>query len=145
MTSVVVGEHGSTTRTAPDADVSVLIDGPKLVRLASMIHEVLEESRRMRGEAQAVERLRHFDRRVRTALAELFPEELAAELEQLSPDVEGGSLEELILGQAEILGWLEGFVQGTELALQMAAVRALGNRRAAAAPQTHADDGAPYL
>src|SRR5438874_343423 len=42
----------------------------------------------------------------------------------LTPDVRDGSLEELALAHAEILGWLEGLFQGTQLAIQLQAAQA---------------------
>ncbi|MCA1727377.1 MAG: bacterial proteasome activator family protein, partial [Actinobacteria bacterium] len=53
-----------------------------------------------------------------------LPEELWNELDKLTPDIRDGTLEELSLAQAEILGWLEGLFQGTHLALQAQAAQA---------------------
>ena len=41
----------------------------------------------------------------------------AIELSVLTPDITEGSLEELLLAHAEILGWLEGLFQAVQVAL----------------------------
>ena len=46
----------------------------------------------------------------------------------LTPEIRSGTLEELGLAHAEILGWLEGLFQGTQLALQMQAAQAISER-----------------
>ena len=89
-----------------------------------MTREVLEEARRIKPEPGAVDHLRRFHSTVCNELKEALPPELYEELDELTPDVRDGSLEELSLAHAEILGWLEGLFQGTQLAMQMQAVRA---------------------
>ena len=49
-------------------------------------------------------------------------------------------LEELALAHAEILGWLEGLFQGTQLALQMQAARAFQQRSPSALPASPVPD-----
>jgi Bacterial proteasome activator len=63
--------------------------------------------------------------RILAQLRESLPEELYEELARLSPEVEGATLPEVALAHSEILGWLEGLFQGTQLALQLEAARAL--------------------
>ena len=66
---------------------------------------------------------------IQAELREALPDELYQELDELTPDIRSGTLEELALAHAEILGWLEGLFQGTQLAIQLQAARALGEGR----------------
>jgi hypothetical protein len=99
------------------------IDPAKLIRIASVTREVLEEARRIRPEPGAVEHLRRVHDQITNELQDALPPELFAELDELTPDLRSGSLEELAVAHAEILGWLQGFFQGTQLALQLQAMR----------------------
>ena len=94
-----------------------------------MTREVLEEARRIRPEAAAVDHLRRVHGQITNELQESLPESLFKELAELTPEVRDGTLEELALAHAEILGWLEGLFQGTQLAIQMQAARALHQHR----------------
>ena len=104
------------------------LDPQRLLRIAGVTREVLEEARRIRPEAGAVDHLRRVHERIGNELREALPPPLYEELDELTPDIRDGSLEELALAHAEILGWLEGLFQGTQLAIQLHAARALGER-----------------
>ncbi|HEV8421559.1 MAG TPA: proteasome activator [Actinomycetota bacterium] len=101
------------------------LDPQRLLRIAGVTREVLDEARRIRPEASAVDHLRRVHGQIYNELKEALPPELYEELDDLTPDVRDGSLEELALAHAEILGWLEGLFQGTQLALQVQAAQAL--------------------
>jgi hypothetical protein len=101
------------------------LDPQRLLRIAGVTREVLDEARRIRPEAGAVDHLRRVLDQITNELKEVLPPELFRELDELTPDVREGSLEELALAHAEILGWLEGLFQGTQLALQVQAAQAL--------------------
>jgi len=101
------------------------LDPQRLLRIAGVTREVLDEARRIRPEASAVEHLRRVHGQIYNELKAALPPELYEELDDLTPDVRDGSLEELALAHAEILGWLEGLFQGTQLALQLQAAQAL--------------------
>jgi hypothetical protein len=101
------------------------LDPQRLLRIAGVTREVLDEARRIRPEASAVDHLRRVHGRIYNELKEALPPELYEELDDLTPEVRDGSLEELALAHAEILGWLEGLFQGTQLALQVQAAQAL--------------------
>jgi len=100
------------------------LDPQRLLRIAGVTREVLDEARRIRPEASAVDHLRRLHDQIYEELREALPSELYAELDDLTPDLRDGSLEELSLAHAEILGWLEGLFQGTQLALQLQAAQA---------------------
>ena len=99
-------------------------DPQRLLRIAGLTREVLDEARRIKPEPGAVEHLRKVHSQITGELQEALPPELFKELDELTPDLREGSLEELALAHAEILGWLEGLFQGTQLAIQVQALRA---------------------
>jgi hypothetical protein len=101
------------------------LDPQRLLRVAGVTREVLEEARRIRPEAGAIDHLRRVHGQISNVLKESLPAELWTELDELTPDIRDGSLEELALAHAEILGWMEGLFQGTQLAIQLQAAQAL--------------------
>ena len=101
------------------------LDPQRLLRIAGVTREVLDEARRIRPEPGAVDHLRRVHAQIQEELKEALPPALYEELDELTPEVRDGSLEELSLAHAEILGWLEGLFQGTQLALQVRAAQAL--------------------
>jgi len=100
------------------------VDPQRLLRIAGVTREVLEEARRIRPEPGAVDHLRRVHSQIYQELREALPPSLYEELDDLTPDLRDGTLEELSLAHAEILGWLEGLFQGTQLALQLQAAQA---------------------
>ena len=108
----------------PSRTEAAVVDPQKLIRVASVTREVLEEARRIRPEAGAVDHLKRLHEKIHDELKETLPPELFEEFDELTPDIKEGSLEELALGHAEILGWLEGLFQGTQIAMQLQAMRA---------------------
>lgn len=102
-----------------------MLDPQRLLRIAGVTREVLDEARRIRPEAGAVDHLRRVHSQISNELKEALPPELYEEFDELTPDIREGSLEELALAHAEILGWLEGLFQGTQLAIQVQAAQAL--------------------
>src|SRR5256886_4144208 len=105
------------------------LDPQRLLRIAGVTREVLEEARRIRPEPGAIDHLRRVHSQIQEELKEALPPALYEELDELTPDIRDGTLEELSLAHAEILGWLEGLFQGTQLAIQLQAARALGEGR----------------
>jgi proteasome activator-like protein len=101
------------------------LDPRRLLRIAGVTREVLEEARRIRPEPGAVEHLTRVHEQIRGELRNALPRELYTELDDLTPEIRSGTLEELALAHAEVLGWLEGLFQGTQLALRLEAARAL--------------------
>jgi acetoin utilization deacetylase AcuC-like enzyme len=104
------------------------IDPQRLLRIAGVTREVLEEARRIRPEPAAVDHLRQVHDQIYQELRQALPPELYEELDDLTPEIRHGSLEELSLAHAEVLGWLEGLFQGTQLALQLQAAHAFAQR-----------------
>jgi proteasome activator-like protein len=105
------------------------LDPQRLLRIAGVVREVLDEARRIRPVAGAVDHLRRVHEQICNELKEALPPQLFEELDELTPDIRDGSLEELALAHAEILGWLEGLFQGTQLALQYQAAHVMDRLR----------------
>src|SRR6266540_2629410 len=112
-------EIAADAQSDPHSAPGHILDPQRLLRIAGVTREVLEEARRIRPEASAVDHLRRVHDQICEELKQALPPVLYEELDELTPAIRAGSLEELSLAHAEILGWLEGLFQGTQLALQM--------------------------
>ncbi|GGK09223.1 bacterial proteasome activator [Pilimelia anulata] len=132
-TVVVVGPDGRPVGTvdtgdAEDEDPSRLVEQPaKVMRVGSMIKQLLEEVRAAPLDEAGRQRLADIHRRSITELEDGLAPELRDELERLSLPFEQGSTPsepELRIAQAQLVGWLEGLfhgIQATLVAQQMAA------------------------
>jgi hypothetical protein len=170
---VVVGPDGTPLGTAalPDADLAGDIDAgdgeqraahdladlveqpAKVMRVGTMIKQLLEEVRAAPLDEASRHRLREIHKRSIEELEDGLAPELREELERLSlpfADDIAPSDAELRIAQAQLVGWLEGLFHGIQTALvaqQMAArVQLEQMRRAALPPGTggEAHDG-PHL
>jgi hypothetical protein len=133
-TVVVVGPDGrpvgafDTDAQADGEDPSRLIEQPaKVMRIGSMIKQLLEEVKSAPLDEASRGRLREIHKRSITELEDGLAPELREELERLSLPFEDGvtpSEAELRVAQAQLVGWLEGLfhgIQATLVAQQMAA------------------------
>ena len=135
-TVVVVGPDGQPIGTMPVAaggpdgneDPSQLVEHPaKVMRIGSMIKQLLEEVRASPLDEAGRQRLTEIHRRSIVELEDGLAPELVDELERLSLPFEAGhvpSEAELRIAQAQLVGWLEGLFHGIQAALvaqQMAA------------------------
>src|SRR3954454_13146817 len=109
-------------------DPGKLIEQPaKVMRIGSMIKQLLEEVRAAPLDEAGRQRLRDIHTRSIIELEEGLAPELREELERLSLPFEEGttpSEAELRIAQAQLVGWLEGLFHGIQAALmaqQMAA------------------------
>ncbi|HYH27764.1 MAG TPA: proteasome activator [Actinomycetota bacterium] len=97
----------------------------KLLRIASMVRELLEEVRQSPVDEGGRKRLMEVYARSVGELRETLSEELVKELDALSIPFEGVPSEsEIRVAQAQLVGWLEGLFHGIQAALwsqQMAA------------------------
>jgi hypothetical protein len=137
QTVVVVGPDGRPFGTirAPEADgqpdeedPSTMIEQPaKVMRIGSMIKQLLEEVKAAPLDEKARQRLTEIHRRSIVELESGLSHELVSELERLSLPFEENvtpSDAELRMAQAQLVGWLEGLFHGIQAALvaqQMAA------------------------
>ncbi len=150
---VVVGPDGTPLGTAampgPGADgdidgasdVSNLVEQPaKVMRIGTMIKQLLEEVRAAPLDEASRNRLREIHQRSIKELESGLAPELRDELERLSlPFTEDAppSDAELRIAQAQLVGWLEGLFHGIQTALfaqQMAARVQLEQMRRGALP-----------
>jgi len=118
-----------------------LIEQPaKVMRIGSMIKQLLEEVRAAPLDEASRGRLREIHHRSITELEDGLAPELREELERLSLPFEGDtppSEAELRIAQAQLVGWLEGLFHGIQAALvaqQMAARLQLEQMRGGAVP-----------
>jgi hypothetical protein len=131
---IVVGPDGRPMGTV-EPDGSVLPEDPgnlieqpaKVMRIGSMIKQLLEEVRAAPLDEASRGRLREIHQRSIVELEDGLAPELREELERLSLPFEGEappSESELRIAQAQLVGWLEGLFHGIQAALvaqQMAA------------------------
>ncbi|WP_414635566.1 bacterial proteasome activator family protein [Actinophytocola sp.] len=160
---VVVGPDGRPVGAArlpgPDDDlgdeqdrresVGDLVEQPaKVMRIGTMIKQLLEEVRAAPLDDASRNRLREIHKRSISELEDGLAPELRDELERLSlPFTEEGtpSDAELRIAQAQLVGWLEGLFHGIQTALfaqQMAARVQLEQMRRGLPPGTGMPQGA---
>jgi hypothetical protein len=99
----------------------------KLLRIASMVRELLEHTRQASLDEPGRKRLADIYQRAVGELSEVLSPDLREELGQLAPPVEGVPTEaELRVVQAQLVGWLEGLFHGIQAAMyaQQAAAQA---------------------
>ncbi len=129
-TVVVVGPDGTPIGAVGDRDddPSRLIEQPaKVMRIGTMIKQLLEEVRAAPLDEKARQRLREIHRRSIVELEDGLAPELRNELERISLAFEEETTPteaELRIAHAQLVGWLEGLFHGIQAALvaqQMAA------------------------
>jgi hypothetical protein len=97
----------------------------KLLRIASMIRELLVEVRQSSIDEPGRKRLKQVYERAVQELKEGLSDDLQEELGTLTIPLDGTSSEsEIRLAQAQLVGWLEGLFQGIQAALAMQQVQA---------------------
>lgn len=145
---VVVGPGGMAVEGGDDSDsgqrpVTEMVEAPaKVMRIGSMVKQLLEEVRSSPLDEASRLRLREIHKSSITELEEGLSKELVDELERLSlpfTESQAPSESELRVAQAQLVGWLEGLfhgIQTTLFAQQMAARQQLEDmRRAIPGPQ----------
>jgi hypothetical protein len=152
---VVVGPDGHPVGTVepqgePVDDPSRLIEQPsKVMRVGSMIKQLLEEVRAAPLDEASRHRLREIHRRSIAELEDGLAPELREELERLSLPFDEDTTPsegELRVAQAQLVGWLEGLfhgIQATLVAQQMAARLQLEQMRGGGRPALPMAPGAP--
>ena len=164
-TVVVVGPDGQPIGTMQVADGQAdheqdvegddparLVEQPaKVMRIGSMIKQLLDEVRAAPLDEASRQRLTEIHRRSIVELEEGLAPELREELERLSlPFTEGAtpSDAELRVAHAQLVGWLEGLFHGIQAALvaqQMAARLQLEQMRSGRPALPMAPGGMPGL
>jgi hypothetical protein len=99
----------------------------KLLRIASMVRELLDETRQASIDEPGRKRLAEIYERSIGELRDVLSEDLRDELQSLAPPIDGVPTEsEIRVAQAQLVGWLEGLFHGIQAAMfaQQAAARA---------------------
>ena len=99
----------------------------KLLRIASMVRELLDETRQASLDEAGRKRLTDVYHRAVGELSAVLSGDLQEELSELAPPLEGVPTEsEIRVAQAQLVGWLEGLFHGIQAAMfaQQAAARA---------------------
>jgi hypothetical protein len=90
----------------------------KLIRIASMVRELLEEARQSSLDDAGRKRITEIYRRAVAELREGLSEDLQQELDTLTIPLAGTPSEsEIRVAQAQLVGWLEGLFHGIQAAL----------------------------
>ena len=161
---VVVGQNGMAKASGEDGDseersVAEMVEQPaKVMRIGSMIRQLLEEVRQAPLDEASRQRLKEIHAASIKELESGLAPELVEELDRLSlPFTEEGTPSdgELRIAQAQLVGWLEGLfhgIQTTLFAQQMAARAQLEQMRRALPPGAVAQEentpgrtSGPYL
>ena len=143
---VVVGPDGVAVETdaaqvSTERPVTEMVEQPaKVMRIGSMIRQLLEEVRAAPLDEQSRARLKQIHKSSIKELEDGLAPELVDELDRLSLPFEEDSVPseaELRIAQAQLVGWLEGLfhgIQTTLFAQQMAARAQLEQMRRALPP-----------
>ncbi|MEZ5244396.1 MAG: proteasome activator [Acidimicrobiales bacterium] len=125
----------------PDDDLDETVDHPaKVMRIGTMMKQLLEEVRVATLDEPSRDRLREIYDTSISELGSALSPDLRGELNRLAlpfSDGEVPSAAELQIAKAQLVGWLEGLVQGMQAMLfaqQMAAQQQLQSMRAELGP-----------
>jgi len=132
-----VEPNGDTDRTTAPTPPEVIEEPPqpqeaitqpaKLLRIASIVRDLVVETRQAALDGPGRIRLRQVYERSVGELEEILSPDLKEELDSLAPPMQGVPTEsEIRVAQAQLVGWLEGLFHGIQAALfaQQAAARA---------------------
>ncbi|MDP9091969.1 MAG: bacterial proteasome activator family protein [Actinomycetota bacterium] len=137
---MVVTPHPGTDERNADDDITGMVEQPaKVMRIGTMIKQLLEEVRAAPLDEAGRQRLREIHEASITELEEGLSPDLRQELDRLTLPFGTGvpSEAELRIAQAQLVGWLEGLFHGIQTALfaqQMAARAQLEQMRGRALP-----------
>jgi len=118
-----------------NADLESIESPAKVMRVGSMVKQLLDEVRAAPLDERSRERMAEIYRTSVDTLADALSPDLQAELRSLAPPFEAGSVPteaELRVAQAQLVGWLEGLfhgIQATLFAQQLAARQQLEQMR----------------
>ncbi len=130
------GPPPAATRAQPRARHETITEPAKLLRIASMVRELLDETRQASLDEAGRTRLGDVYRRAVGELTEVLSPDLQEELGGLAPPLEGVPSEsEIRVAQAQLVGWLEGLFHGIQAAMfaQQAGLASSSRSSAAAA------------
>jgi hypothetical protein len=125
--SVTMGADGSVEPSRQQSPADLIEQPAKVMRIGSMVKQLLEEVRQAPLDDASRARLREVHRNSIAELSDGLAPELQEELERLTLPFDDESVPsdaELRIAQAQLVGWLEGLFHGIQTALfaqQMAA------------------------
>ncbi len=125
--TVMVGEDGSVEQSRQQSPADQIAQPAKVMRIGSMVKQLLEEVRQAPLDDASRTRLREVHQNSISELADGLAPELREELDRLTLPFSEDSIPsdaELRIAQAQLVGWLEGLFHGIQTALfaqQMAA------------------------
>lgn len=109
------------------------LDPEKLLRLASLVREVLDEARTLDPDKTPNAKLSTLHKRVTDQVRTALPNSLVEELDALALGEafrDGAGAPEVRLAYSGLIGWLGGLFQGLQAAIQMQTIgRQLGQRK----------------
>lgn len=112
---IIIPGQAQPRRQEPEEFVS---QPAKLLRIATMIRELLVDVRQSSPDEAGRKRLRAIYDRAIAELKEVLSDDLQQELGMLATPLEGTPTEsELRIAKAQLVGWLEGLIQGIQAAL----------------------------
>jgi Protein of unknown function (DUF2587) len=132
-TEQTTGQASDDAHTPPQAPQGrpgpqeAITEPAKLLRIATMVRELLEETRQATIDEPGRARLREIYLRSFDELREVLSPDLQQELAELVPPMDAVPTEsEIRVAQAQLVGWLEGLFHGIQAALfaQQTAARA---------------------
>src|SRR4051812_36914335 len=143
-------QEGADQDESSEADLTSLVEQPaKVMRIGSMIRQLLEEVKSAPLDDASRQRLMQIHRRSIKELETGLAPELVEELERLTLPFTGDetpSDAELRISQAQLVGWLEGLFHGIQTAIyaqQMAARAQFEQMRRALPPGVQIATGQP--
>ncbi len=107
-------------------EAETITEPAKLLRIASMVRELLDETRQASLDEAGRRRLTDIYHRALAELSQVLSGDLKEELSELAPPLDGVPTEsEIRVAQAQLVGWLEGLFHGIQAAMfaQQAAAR----------------------
>src|SRR6478609_2442487 len=144
------GDDSGDSGDADESDLTSLVEQPaKVMRIGSMIRQLLEEVKSAPLDDASRQRLMQIHRRSIKELETGLAPELVEELERLTLPFTGDetpSDAELRISQAQLVGWLEGLFHGIQTAIyaqQMAARAQFEQMRRALPPGVQIATGQP--
>ena len=148
--STVSGEEGGSDEDGERSPTDLVEQPAKVMRIGSMIRQLLEEVKAAPLDEASRQRLRDIHQASIKELEEGLAPELVEELDRLSlPFMEDTtpSDSELRIAQAQLVGWLEGLFHGIQTAIyaQQMAARAQFEQIRRALPQGMHVEGAPGM
>jgi hypothetical protein len=133
---IIQGPDVEVIEQTAEEEIDETIDHPaKVMRIGTMLKQLLEELRASDLDIPSRDRLRYIYDTSVSELSGALSEDLAAELGRLALPFDGGDTPtgaELQIAKAQLVGWLEGLVQGMQAMLfaqQMAAQQQLQSMR----------------